>query len=406
MDTPLRGDDLLTFHAVRDAYLLEEDGYIVDYGTMETMPPLYKKVPKKQCFPLPHQYVLPCWCDSHTHLVFHGSREEEFVRRIKGWSYEEIAKQGGGILHSAKKVADASEDVLFQASWERLQLLIQMGTGALEIKSGYGLHPEQELKLLRVAKKIKRKASIPIKTTFLAAHALPISYENRRDDYLREMKNCLSEVAQKGLADYVDVFCEQGFFTPQECEDLLLCGRAHGLRPKVHAHQFHRSGGVQVGVATDAISVDHLERVEAEEIQLLSTPNSPIATLLPLASFFLRIPYAPARALIKGGAALALATDYNPGSAPCGNMHMAVSLACLYLRMLPEEAMNAATLNGAFAMDSQKEVGSIARGKRANLMVTRSIPSLAYIPYHFGQSFLAQVMINGTWVTPNANSNQ
>ena len=394
---PLRGTALASFSCLRDAYLLVEAGRIADYGPMDAMPTAYQKIPKKQRLSLPGQWVLPSWCDSHTHLVFGGSREEEFVQRIKGMSYEEIARRGGGILQSAKKTAEATEDMLFQAGWERLQRLVRMGTGALEIKSGYGLCATQEMKLLRVAKKLREKAPIPIKTTFLAAHALPASHQDRRADYLQEMKDLVPTVAREGLADYIDVFCERGFFTPEEADDLLRCGRAHGLHPKVHANQLHRSGGVQVGVTTMARSVDHLEKMGEEEIRLLGEAQAPIATLLPLASFFLRMPYAPARALIAGGATVAIGTDYNPGSAPCGNMHLAVSLACLHMGMLPEEAMNAATRNGAFAMDSQEEVGSIARGKRANLMVTQPVPSLAYIPYHFGQPFLSRVMVNGTW---------
>ncbi len=342
--------------------------------------------------------VLPCWCDSHTHIVFAGSRETEFVDKLKGLSYADIAAKGGGILSSARRLAETPEDELYQKAWNRLDDCMRMGTGAIEIKSGYGLSLEGELKMLRVIRRLKENAPIPVKATFLGAHAIPREYE--REAYLdlieREM---LPQIAKERLADFIDVFCEEGFFNTNETERICRAGQSHGLKPKIHANQLHRSGGVQTGVAVGALTVDHLEAVNIEEIDCLAKSNT-IPTLLPGAAFFLRMGYPPARAMADAGLPIALASDYNPGSCPSGNMNLVVSLACIQMKLLPEEAINAATLNGAYAMDLGEEVGSITVGKRANLIFMRPIPSLAYLPYSFGNSQIDRVMIGGEFLDP------
>jgi imidazolonepropionase len=339
--------------------------------------------------------VLPCWCDSHTHLVYAGSREGEFVDKIRGLSYAEIAARGGGILSTAALVNNTSEDELFVQSWQRLQEVMALGTGAIEIKSGYGLTVEGELKLLRVIRRLRSRAAIPVKATFLGAHSLPPGYRENRQGYIDLILNeMLPRVAAEGLADYMDVFCERGFFTPEETEALCRAGLRYGLKPKIHANQLHPSGGVQTGVKLGALSVDHLECMDEAAIAALSS-SATVGTLLPTAAFFLRMPFQPARELIERNCALALASDYNPGSSPSGNMNFVVALSCIQLRMLPEEAINAATINGAFAMELEGEVGSIGTGKKANLILTRPLPSLAYLPYAFGSNPVEQVLING-----------
>lgn len=388
----LRKQDLARLPYIEQAYLRTEGTQIVDFGPMSN---LKKDAQSAQNVDLSGRYVLPAWCDSHTHLVFAGSREQEFVDKIKGLSYAEIAQKGGGILNSAHLLQKTSAEVLFQQGSERLDELKKLGTGALEIKSGYGLTPEAELKMLRVIKRLKQTAGIPIKATFLGAHAFPTAFKENRQGYIQQIiEEMLPAIATEGLADYIDVFCEQGFFTPTETALILETGQRFGLKAKLHANQLYNSGGVQVGIQAGAISVDHLENIGLEEIQLLAQ-NATIATLLPSAAFFLRLPYPPARQLIEAGVAVALATDYNPGSSPSGNMPLLVALSCIQMRMLPEEAINAATFNGACAMELQHEVGSIAVGKRANLIVTKPMPSLAYLPYAFGSNLIERVFING-----------
>jgi imidazolonepropionase len=349
-------------------------------------------------FNLTGRYVLPSWCDSHTHLVFAASREDEFRDKIKGASYADIAAKGGGILSSAKKIQEISEDELFNQSYERLQEIISFGTGAVEIKSGYGLSLEEELKMLRVIKKLKERSKVLIKSTFLGAHTFPTDYKNNHGGYIDSIINeMLPVIAKEKLADYIDVFCEEGFFSPGETEKICNAGKQYGLKPKIHANQLTATGAVQTGVKLGALSVDHLEMMDEEAISELANSKT-IGTLLPTAAFFLQMPYQPARKLIDAGCAIALATDFNPGSSPSGNMNFVVALSCIQLRMLPEEAINAATINGAFAMELQHKVGSIAKGKKANLIITRPIPSLNYMPYAFGSNNIEKIMLMGDWM--------
>jgi imidazolonepropionase len=342
--------------------------------------------------------VLPSWCDSHTHIVFAGYREGEFVDKIKGMTYAEIAARGGGILRSARLLNDTPEDELYAGAWTRLQECMRLGTGAIEIKSGYGLTEEGELKMLRVIRRLKENAPIPVKATFLGAHALPETYKYNREGYIDLIiTKLLPRIGKEGLADYIDVFCEEGFFTREETERIGKAGLAYGLKAKLHANQLHRSGGVQAGVALDAVSVDHLETMGPGEIDALKNGTT-IATLLPGAAFFLRMGYPPARTMLEANIKLALASDFNPGSCPSGNMNMVVSLACIQMKLLPEEAINAATLNGAYAMGLGEEVGSITEGKRANLLFMRPVPSLAFLPYAFGTNCIDRVMVNGEFL--------
>ena len=344
------------------------------------------------------QFVLPTWCDSHTHLVFAASREEEFVDKIKGLSYAEIAAKGGGILNSAGKLNETSEAELLRMAWIRLQEVMQSGTGAIEIKSGYGLSVEGELKMLRVIKKLKETSPIPIKATFLGAHTYPVEYKENHKGYIDLIINeMLPVIAKEKLADYIDVFCETGFFSPEETETICKAGISYGLKPKIHVNQLNLSGGTQVGVKLGALSVDHLETMDDDAINTLAASTT-IGTLLPTAAFFLRIPFQPARKLIDAGCAIALATDFNPGSSPSGNMNLVIAMSCIQMKMLPEEAINAATINGAYAMELQDELGSITVGKKANLIFTKPIPSLAYLPYSFGTNLIDKVMIAGEWI--------
>jgi imidazolonepropionase len=395
-DVLLRGKALAELPIISKAWLLVEDGRIIDYGPMDAMS---KTLPAgSDTIDLTGRLVLPAWCDSHTHLVFAASREEEFVDKIKGLSYAQIAAKGGGILNSAAKLKDASEDELFQSAWKRLEQISKMGTGAVEIKSGYGLSTEGELKMLRVVKKLKEKSNLLIKATFLGAHTYPLKFKNNHQEYIRLIiEEMLPRIAEEKLADYVDVFCEEGFFSPIETVQICQAAKQYGLKPKLHANQLHCSGGVQAGVAVNALSVDHLESLDEHAIQALSNSTT-IGTMLPNAAFFLRMQYPLARKLIDTGAAVALASDYNPGSSPSGNMNLVVAMGCIKMRMLPEEAINAATINGAFAMELQNEVGSIRRGKRANLIITAPVNSIAYLPYSFGENWIDQVLLNGVFV--------
>jgi len=392
---PLRNKDLSQLSFIEDAWLLIEDDEIAGYGAMSSAIPAAKGA---NTISITGQTVLPAWCDSHTHLVFADSREAEFIDKIKGLSYAEIAANGGGILHSAKKIRVATEDQLFVSAWGRLQEISRLGTGAVEIKSGYGLTVEDELKMLRVIKKLKEKSSLHIRASFLGAHTYPLEYRDNHAGYIDLIiHQMLPVIAAENLADYIDVFCETGFFSPEETISICRAGKQYGLKPKIHANQLGLSGGVQAGVQSGAVSVDHLEMMDEEAIKALSGSGT-IGTLLPTAAFFLRMPFQPARQLIDAGCAIALASDYNPGSSPSGNMNLVLAMACIQMKMLPEEAINAATINGAFAMELQQETGSIAIGKKANLVVTRAIPSLAYLPYAFGSSLIDKVMLKGNWI--------
>lgn len=395
----LRGTELSNLPCIKDAFLIIEDDRIAEYGAMKDV--RFRVADFTSHFDATGKMVFPSWCDSHTHLVFAGSRENEFVDKIKGLYYAEIAAKGGGILNSAKKLNATPEDELYKESYKRLKEVISLGTGAIEIKSGYGLSVEGEMKILRVIQRLKRNANIPIRATFLGAHAIPLEYKENRQDYIDLVINdMLPVIANEKLADYIDVFCEEGFFTPQETEQICNAGKAIGLKPKIHANQLSVSGGVQAGVKVNAVSVDHLESMDDEAINALSN-SSTIGTLLPSAAFFLRMAYQPARKLIDNNCAIALASDFNPGSSPSGNMNFVVSLSCIQMKLLPEEAINAATLNGAYAMELQNELGSITGGKKANLILTKEIPSLAYLPYSFGSNLIDRVMIDGNWQLSN-----
>ncbi len=388
---PICGSAMRDLPSIPNAWMLIEDERIIDYGEMSNCP-----VGEEQVFDLIGRMVLPTWVDSHTHIVFAASREEEFVMKIEGKSYEEIAAAGGGILNSARKLLATTEDELYELAASRLEQLMRLGTGAIEIKSGYGLSVDSELKMLRVIARLKANFSLPIKANLLAAHAIPEEYKANREAYIDLIvEEIIPKVAKEELADFVDVFCEKGFFTVEETEQLLRAGKNYGLKPKIHANQLAVSGGVQVGVANNAISVDHLEQIGDAEIEALKGSHT-MPVVLPSCSFYLGIPYAPVRRMMNAGLPVAIASDYNPGSTPSGNMNFLVSLACIQLKMLPQEAINAATINAAFAMDVQDEVGSISRGKLANFMITEKIPSLSYLPYSFGENCIHQVWIAGS----------
>ncbi|MEO7522494.1 MAG: imidazolonepropionase [Ferruginibacter sp.] len=393
----LRGKMLAELPAIEHAFLLIEDGMIASYGHMYD---LELKVPNlpKNIIDASGQFVLPAWCDSHTHIVFAKSREEEFIDKINGVSYAEIAAKGGGILNSARKLNEVTEEELFNGAWKRLEEVSKLGTGAIEIKSGYGLTVDAELKMLRVIKKLKERSSLSVKATFLAAHTFPEAYKENHEGYIHSIiHDMLPVVAAEKLADYIDVFCETGFFSPAEMEIICNAGVVYGLKPKLHVNQLNSIGGVEAAIKLNAVSMDHLETMTDHDIKNLAL-SSTIGTLLPTAAFFLRMQYQPARQLIDAGTAIALASDYNPGSSPSGNMNFVVALSCIQMKMLPEEAINAATINGAHAMELADELGSITIGKKANLIFTKPIPSLAYLPYSFGNNLVDKVMINGTFI--------
>lgn len=393
----LRGAALAALPVIEDAFVLIEDGIIADYGHMYE---LELKVPQlpKHIIDTDGQFVLPTWCDSHTHIVFAKTREDEFIDKLKGMSYADIAAKGGGILNSANKLNDATEDELFNSAWKRLEELSKLGTAAIEIKSGYGLTAEGELKMLRVIKRLKEKSALSIKSTFLGAHTYPLAYKENHSGYIDSIINqMLPVIAAENLADYIDCFCETGFFSPEEMETICKAGISYGLKPKLHVNQLNSIGGIESAIKLNALSVDHLETMTDADVKLLSS-SSTIGTLLPTAAFFLRMPYQPARQLIDAGCAIALASDYNPGSSPSGNMNFVIALSCIQMKMLPEEAINAATINGAYAMELEKELGSITIGKKANLIFTKPIPSLAYLPYAFGNNQINKVMINGQFI--------
>jgi len=393
-DSPvLRGAALAELPVITNAYLLVDDGKISAYGSMGDAAQFTNTNIK--IIDAAGATVLPCWCDSHTHLVFAASREEEFVDKIKGLSYAEIAAKGGGILNSAKKLQAATEDELYQLAFDRLQQLILLGTGAIEIKSGYGLNPASELKMLRVIKRLKETAPIPVKATFLGAHTYPVEYRNNHEVYIKLITDeMLPAIHKGGLADYIDAFCEDGFFSAEETTHICKAGKKYGLKPKLHINQLNSIGGIQAAVDANALSVDHLEVMTEDDIKTLATSKT-MATLLPSAAFFLRMAYQPARAIIDAGCAVAMASDYNPGSSPSGNMNFVVSLSCIQMKMLPEEAINAASLNGAHAMELGNQVGTITAGKRANLIFSKAVPSIAYLPYAFGSNLVDRVMISG-----------
>lgn len=385
-----RGREMAEVSTMDNAYILIDEAKIKNFGSMDDAPERADVV-----IDAAQGSVLPGWCDSHTHLVFAATREEEFVYRLKGMSYAEIAEKGGGILNSARKMQAIDEEVLYKISAQRLEKTINTGTTAIEIKSGYGLTTESEIKMLRVIRRLKENYPIPIRSTFLGAHAIPMEFKDRRHEYIQLIiDKMLPQIAAEGLADYCDVFCDKGFFTVEETHTILQAAATLGLKPKIHANELANSGGVQVGIKNKAISVDHLEEIGEQEIEDL-LHSTTIPTVLPSCSYFLGIPYAPARKMIDAGLGLCMATDYNPGTSPSSNVPLLLSLACTQQKLLPEEAFNAITINGACAMELQDSVGSIAIGKTANLIVTKPIPSLAYLPYAFGEDNIRTVMVAG-----------
>ncbi len=390
-DSPLikvSGGDMEILPVLEDSFISIHDGKISDYGLMDSF-----KDDGSEKIDATGRYVLPGFIDSHTHLVFASSREGEFVDKIKGLSYAQIAANGGGILNSAKKLQGISEEELFERSLPRAWEILSYGTVAVEIKSGYGLTTKDELKMLRVAKRIGEETPLTVKTTFLGAHAIP--KDRNRTDYIREViEEMIPAVADENLASYCDVFCEEGFFTPDETEQIVEQGKKYGLKPKIHANQLHVSGGVQVGVKTGAISVDHLESMGQEEIDILKSSET-MPTVLPGAAFYLNMKYPPARKMIDQGLPISIATDYNPGSAPAGRMSLMMSLACIKMRMTPNEVINATTINAAFAMELSDTHGSISRGKAGSLIITKPIPSIEFIPYAFGTDVIDKVIVDG-----------
>jgi len=389
--TKVSGAEMAILPTIKNAYLVIKDDLISDFGSMDNMP----DIKADKTIDASGKIVLPSWCDSHTHIVYAGNREQEFVDRINGLTYEEIANRGGGILNSAQKLNETSEDELYQQSEERLKEVIQLGTGAVEIKSGYGLTVEGELKMLRVIKRLANNYPIAIKATFLGAHAFPSLFKDNKEAYVDLIINeMLPEIAKENLADFIDVFCESGYFTVPQTEKIIAAGIRHDLQPKIHVNQFNSIGGIQLGVQYKALSVDHLEIMTTEDINALkNTETMPVA--LPSCSYFLSIPYTPAREMIKAGLPLALATDFNPGSTPSGNMNFVVATACIKMKMTPEEAINAATINGAYAMGIADTHGSITIGKKANLIITKRIPSYYQIPYSFGSNLIETVLLEG-----------
>ncbi len=386
-----RGLEMQALPSLENAYVLVENDKIIAYGEMEQ----WKEQQIDKVIDAKGAFVLPTWCDSHTHLVFAATREGEFIDKIQGVSYQEIARKGGGILNSARKLQNTAEEVLLASAYERLQEVRNYGTGAIEIKSGYGLTLDAELKMLRVIRQLKTMTKIPIKASFLGAHALPLEYKNNRSGYIDLIINkMLPQIAGEGLADYLDVFCEKVAFSVAETEQLMEAGARYGLKPKIHTNQFNCMGGIQASVAHQAVSVDHLEVINDAEIDCLLHSNT-MATLLPSAPFFINDHYPQARKMIDAGLGVALATDYNPGSTPSGNMPFVLSLACIKMKMLPEEALNAATINGAHAMELSDSLGSISLGKKANLIITKPMQSIAYMPYAFGTNWVDKVMIAG-----------
>lgn len=387
------GKDMAEVKTIENAYLLIEDDKISDFGTMDTLSENADlTIDAKQ------RFVLPSFCDSHTHLVYAGSREIEYIDKIRGLSYEEIAKRGGGILNSAKRLQEASEDELFEDAMQRLEEIISYGTGAVEIKSGYGLTTEAELKMLRVIRRLKEASPLTIKANFLGAHGVPLEYRGRQGDFVNlVIDEMIPQVAKENLAEFIDVFCDTGFFTVEETARMLEAGTKHGLVPKIHANELDYSGGIEVGVKYGALSVDHLECVGEKEIATLKTSKT-MPTILPGAAFFLNMPYSPARKMIEAGLPVAMASDFNPGSSPSGNMQMVLTFACVNYRLTPQEAINATTINSAYAMGISRTHGSIAKGKQANFYITKDIPTIEYIPYYYGTNKVERTFLNGKQV--------
>ena len=385
------GADMKVLPSIKNAYLRIENDRILDFGRMEDL----NGKTVDSVLDIKGKMVLPTWCDSHTHLVYAGNREQEFIDRINGRSYEEIAERGGGILNSAKKLQQTSEDELYEQSSRRLEEVMALGTGAIEIKSGYGLTTEAELKMLRVIKRLAEDYPITIKPTFLGAHAVPSEYKQNPEVFIDLLiHEMLPKIAEEGLAEFIDVFCEKGYFTTTQTDRILETGSRYGLQAKIHVNQFSISGGIQVAIKHRALSVDHLEVLDTNDILALKKSETmPVA--LPSCSYFLGIPYTPARKILDAGLPLALASDYNPGSTPSGNMNFVISTACIKMKLTPEEAINAATINGAYAMNISKTHGSITRGKKANLIITKEIPSYGFLPYAFGSNNIHTVILNG-----------
>ncbi len=385
------GAEMKELPTLKNAWLLVENDIIKDFGTMDVL----TETEVHKTIDCTGKIVLPTWCDSHTHIVYAGNREQEFVDRINGLSYQEIADNGGGILNSAKKLQQTSEADLFTQSAARLKEVMKLGTGAIEIKSGYGLTTEAELKMLRVAKKLGETFPVKVKTTFLGAHAVPSEFKNDKQGYMDHICNdMLPKVAEENLTDYVDIFCEKGYFTVEDTHQLLSEAKKYGLIPKTHVNQFNAIGGVKASVDHQALSVDHLEVITDEDISVLKNSETmPVA--LPSCSYFLSIPYTPGRKIIDAGLPLALATDYNPGSTPSGNMNFVVATACIKMKLTPEEAINAATINGAYAMGISETHGSITKGKSASVIITKEIPSYGYLPYAFGSNLIDMVIVAG-----------
>lgn len=385
------GAEMAILPTIKNAFVLIQDDLISDFGSMDNVP----EIEVDTTIDATGKMILPSWCDSHTHIVYAGNREQEFVDRINGMTYEEIANRGGGILNSAKKLNETSEEEIYTQSKARLEEVMRLGTGAVEIKSGYGLTIDGELKMLRVIKQLAQNYPITIKATFLGAHAFPIGFKENHQGYIDLIINkMLPEIAKNKLADFIDAFCETGYFTVEETEQIMEAGIQFGLKPKIHVNQFNSIGGIQAGIKYNALSVDHLEIMKPEDIEALkNTDTMPVA--LPSCSYFLSIPYTPAREMIAAGLPLALATDYNPGSTPSGNMNFVVATACIKMKMTPQEAINAATINGAYAMGISESHGSITIGKKANLIITKEIPSYYQLPYAFGSNLIDSVILDG-----------
>ncbi len=389
------GAEMAVLPTIKNAYLVIENDLIADFGSMEDVP---EDINPEKCIDGDGKMVLPAWCDSHTHIVYAGNREQEFVDRINGLSYEEIANRGGGILNSARKLNQTSEEEIYNQSKVRLEEIMRLGTGAVEIKSGYGLTLDGELKMLRVIQRLSKDYPITIKATFLGAHAFPLEYKDNRKGYIDLIiDQMLPKIAENKLADFIDVFCETGYFTVAETEQIMEAGKRFGLKPKIHVNQFNSIGGIQAGIKYNALSVDHLEIMNPEDIEALKNSETmPVA--LPSCSYFLGIPYTPAREMIAKGLPIALATDFNPGSTPSGNMNFVISTACIKMKMTPEEAINATTINGAYAMGISETHGSITIGKKANLIITKPISSYYQMPYAFGSNLIDMVFIEGEFL--------
>ena len=385
------GKDMSILPTIKNAFMMIEDEIIINFGPMEKL----GNTKADTIIDVTGKLILPTWSDSHTHLVFADTREEEFVDRINGLSYEQIALRGGGILNSAAKLQDKPKEELYNDAAKRLNELIKSGTGSIEIKSGYGLTLNSELKILHVIKRLKENFTIPIKATFLGAHAIPDIYKEKRAAYIQLIiDEMLPEIAKQKLADFIDVFCEKGYYTVEETDQILKAGLKYGLVPKIHVNQFNSIGGIKVGVKNNALSVDHLEVLTTKDLAHLKNSQT-IPVSLPSCSFFLGIPYTDARKIMEANVPLALASDYNPGSTPSGNMNFVVSLACIKMKMTPEEAINAATINGAYASNLSDKVGSISRGKLANFMITKPINSYSYLPYSFASNCIDEVYLRG-----------